>query len=201
MVPAFQEKFKSLEGKLEVLGELIEKDAAGTIENAHVTAARAKVGAYAFTTLDPNLGDLYGNIIADIPGLIEGASEGKGLGMKFLRHITKTKIVAHLVSFENYLAAVEAGKKGNEGMMDAYKAIRNELEQYGNGLEKKDEVIILTKTDLVDPKVVAAEIKAFKKLKKTVLAVSMFNDAEIKEVSDELVKILTDMRRKPEPVK
>ena len=58
-----------------------------------------------FTTLDPNLGDLFGFVIADIPGLIEGASEGKGLGMKFLRHITHTKALVHLVSFENELCA------------------------------------------------------------------------------------------------
>ncbi len=159
-----------------------------------LTAARAKVGSYAFTTLDPNLGDFYGHIIADIPGLIEGASEGKGLGIKFLRHITKTKIVGHLISFENYLAAEEAGKKGSEGMMDAYKAIRHELEQFGKGLENKDEVIILTKTDLVDAKVVAATVKQFAKLKKMVLAISMFSDPEIKTVSDALVKLLAEMR-------
>lgn len=165
-----------------------------------LTSARAKVGDYAFTTLDPNLGDFYGYIIADIPGLIEGASEGKGLGTKFLRHITKTKMIAHLVSFENYLAEKEGAQKagtkksegvrGHEGMMEAYEAIRHELETYGKELEKKDEVIILTKTDIVDPKIVEAEVKAFKKLKKPVMAVSMFNDIEIKAVSDALIKLL-----------
>src|ERR1035437_3069698 len=68
-----------------------------------LTNAKAKIGDYAFTTLDPNLGDFYGFIIADIPGLIEGASEGKGLGTKFLKHITRTKALVHLVSFENEL--------------------------------------------------------------------------------------------------
>jgi GTP-binding protein len=155
-----------------------------------VTAARAKVGSYAFTTLDPNLGDFFGRIIADIPGIIEGASEGKGLGMKFLRHITKTKIIAHLVSFENYL------EKGSEGMLEAYKAIRSELEKYGKTLDKKEEVIILTKTDLVDPKIVTAEVKAFKKLGKNkhVLAVSMFDDNEVKNVSDSLIKYLEELK-------
>ncbi|PIR68905.1 GTPase ObgE, partial [Candidatus Nomurabacteria bacterium CG10_big_fil_rev_8_21_14_0_10_03_31_7] len=66
-----------------------------------VTNADAKVGDYAFTTLDPNLGDFYGYTIADIPGLIEGANIGKGLGVKFLRHIKRTKMIAHLVSFDN----------------------------------------------------------------------------------------------------
>lgn len=154
-----------------------------------LTSAKAKVGDYAFTTLDPNLGDFYGHVIADIPGLIEGASEGKGLGAKFLRHITKTKIIAHLVSFENYLA------DNKKGMIDAYKAIRNELESYGKGLEHKDEVIILTKTDLVDNKVIEKEIKALKKINKNVIAVSMFNDTEIKSASDYLIKILTDLKK------
>ena len=76
-----------------------------------MTNADAKVGDYAFTTLDPNLGDFYGYIIADIPGIIEGASEGKGLGVKFLRHIKRTKMLAHLVSFENL-------SKGATGMYE-----------------------------------------------------------------------------------
>ena len=66
-----------------------------------ITNADAKVGDYEFTTLDPNLGDFYGYTIADIPGLIEGANLGKGLGCKFLKHIRRTKMIAHLVSFEN----------------------------------------------------------------------------------------------------
>ncbi len=155
-----------------------------------VTSARAKVGAYAFTTLDPNLGDFYGYIIADIPGIIEGASEGKGLGTKFLRHITKTKMIAHLVSFENYL------EKGSVGMMEAYKAIRHELGTYGKTLEQKDEVIILTKTDMVDAKVIAAEVKAFKKICKHVLTVSMFDDEQVKTVSDSLVAYLKEQSLK-----
>ena len=72
-----------------------------------LTRAKAKIGDYAFTTLDPNLGDYFGFVIADIPGLIEGASEGKGLGTKFLKHTTRTKALVHLVSFENELK--EAG--------------------------------------------------------------------------------------------
>jgi GTP-binding protein len=154
-----------------------------------LTSARAKIGDYAFTTLDPNLGDFYGYIIADIPGLIEGASEGKGLGTKFLRHITKTKIVAHLVSFENYA-------ENADGMIKAYEAIRGELEAYGKQLDKKDEVIILTKTDLVSTKTIAETVKEFKKINKHVLAVSMFNDVEVKAVSDSLIKYLEEQKKK-----
>ncbi len=144
-----------------------------------VTNAKSKIGSYQFTTLEPHLGDLYGYIIADIPGLIEGASEGRGLGTKFLKHITRTKIIAHLVSFEN------------PDMMDAYLGIRKELEQYGKGLGEKDEVIILTKTDLVDEKTIAKAVKEFeKKTKKIVLTLSLYDDTSIKSLSDELVKIL-----------
>src|SRR3989344_6495874 len=103
-----------------------------------LTNAEAKVADYQFTTLDPNLGDLHGYILADIPGLIEGASEGKGLGTKFLRHIKRTYALVHLISFENV------------NMMKAYKAVRGELEQYGNDLDKKDEIILLTKTDVLE---------------------------------------------------
>ncbi len=144
-----------------------------------LTNAHAKIGAYQFTTLDPNLGDFYKYIIADIPGLIEGASEGKGLGIKFLRHIKRTKMLAHLVSFEN------------ENMMEVYKEIRNELESYDKTLIEKDEIIILTKTDVeADPKRIEKMKKEFMKLKKPVFVLSLYDDASVKAFSDELVKLL-----------
>ena len=142
-----------------------------------LTNAKAKIGDYQFTTLDPNLGDFYGYIIADIPGLIEGASEGRGLGTKFLRHIARTKILAHLISFEN------------EDLMDAYKTIRKELETHGDGLTEKEEIILLTKTDVTDEKTIKATIKKFEKLKKQVFAISLYDDKAVKEFGDALVKI------------
>jgi GTPase len=148
-----------------------------TLINA-VTNAKSKIGAYAFTTLDPHLGVLQEFVIADIPGIIEGASEGKGLGVKFLKHIKRTKMLAHLVSFEN------------EDMMQMYKNIRKELENYDPELAKKDEVIILTKTDMSDEKTIAKTVKTFEKLGKTVLTMSAFDDESVKKVGDELVKIL-----------
>ncbi|MBI2627751.1 GTPase ObgE [Candidatus Nomurabacteria bacterium] len=156
-----------------------------------LTNAEAKVGDYSFTTLDPNLGDFYGYIIADIPGIIEGASEGKGLGVKFLRHIKRTKMLAYLVSFENL-------SKGSAGMMKSYKEIRKELEKYDknlnlgeNGLSEKKEIIILTKTDVVDDqKIIAKAIKTFEKLDKKVFTLSLFDDKMIKRFGDALVKIL-----------
>ncbi|MEO5635010.1 MAG: GTPase ObgE [Candidatus Paceibacterota bacterium] len=151
-----------------------------------LTNAQAKVGDYAFTTLDPNLGDFYGYIIADIPGIIEGASEGKGLGVKFLRHIKRTKMLAHLVSFEN------------EKMLASYKEIRKELTKYDknlglgdDGLSTKEEIIILTKSDVIsDPKILAKKVKEFEKLDKLVFVLSLFDDKMIKKFSDQLTKIL-----------
>ncbi|HAS80609.1 MAG: GTPase obg [Candidatus Nomurabacteria bacterium GW2011_GWE1_32_28] len=163
-----------------------------------ITNADAKVGDYAFTTLDPNLGDFYGYTIADIPGLIEGANMGKGLGVKFLRHIKRTKMIAHLVSFENL-------SKGSTGMIKVYKEIRKELEKYDKnlnledeGLSLKDEIIILTKSDTVEnDKTIEREKSKFKKIlarssggSKKVFVLSLFDDDSVKNLRDELVKIL-----------
>jgi GTP-binding protein len=163
-----------------------------------ITNADAKVGDYAFTTLDPNLGDFYGYIIADIPGIIEGASEGKGLGTKFLRHIKRTKMLAHLISFDN-----ENTKKG--GMMKVYKEIRKELKKYGNDLDTKEEMIVLTKTDVVkdgptkantSEKQIEKKVKEFEKLGKTVFTLSLYDDASIKRLRDAWVKLLKAAEKK-----
>ena len=113
-----------------------------------LTSANAKIGDYPFTTLEPNLGEYFGYIISDIPGLIEGAAEGKGLGHKFLRHIRRTKILAHLISLEN------------EDIVETYKTVRKELEIFDKELLEKKEIVVLTKTDLIEDK------KSLKKLSK-----------------------------------
>lgn len=143
-----------------------------------LTNANSKVGSYPFTTLEPDLGDMFGFIIADIPGLIEGASEGKGLGHKFLRHIKRTKMILHLVALNN------------EDVMGAYKTIRNELNTYSKELADKPEIVILTKTDEVTPEIVEKNKKAFSKKADKVLTVSVYDDASIKKLRDELVKVL-----------
>lgn len=143
-----------------------------------ITKAKAKVGNYQFTTLTPNLGDLYGFIIADIPGLIEGASDGKGLGYKFLRHISRTKILMHCISCEN------------DKPKDVYKVIRGELKKYDSELVKKPEIILLTKTDTIDEKTLKTYIKLFQKTHEYVLNVSIIDDQSVKNFIDELVKIL-----------
>ncbi|MDE2030916.1 MAG: GTPase ObgE [Patescibacteria group bacterium] len=147
-----------------------------------VTHAQAKIGSYQFTTLDPNLGDFYGKIIADIPGLIEGASEGKGLGIKFLKHTKRTNMLAHLVSFEN-----------DKDMMKVYKQIRKELGAYDKAMLDKEEVIVLTKTDVVnDQKIIDKKVKEFEKLGKPVLTLSLYDDTSVKKFMKDLAKMLKD---------
>ena len=144
-----------------------------------VTNAEAKVGNYEFTTLDPNLGDFHGHILADIPGLIEGASEGKGLGMKFLRHIKRTRMLAHLVSLEN------------SNPMKSYKEIRKELGAYDKELLEKEEVVVLTKTDVVEDKKIIEKIKKeFEKIGKTVFVISLYDDKLVKDFMDGMIKML-----------
>ncbi len=101
-----------------------------------LTAAKSKVAGYAFTTLEPHLGSHYGRIIADIPGLIEGASEGKGLGGKFLKHIERTKTLFHLVSAES------------DDVMRDYSIVRKELAAHSPALAEKEEYVFLTKADM-----------------------------------------------------
>ncbi len=150
-----------------------------------LTHARAKVASYAFTTLDPNLGALPGGyILADIPGLIEGASEGKGLGHKFLKHVKRTKILLHLISLEN------------TALVGTYKTVRKELEKYGEGLADKKEVIILSKTDTVTgsraeiTKKIKAAKTALMKYNKNILEVSILDDASLKKLSEQIVKLV-----------
>jgi len=147
-----------------------------------LTHARAKVGAYPFTTLEPNLGDFYGRILADIPGLIEGASSGKGLGSRFLKHIERTGILIHLVSVEQ------------DDPIESYKYIRKELELFGRGLSEKKEIIVLSKVDLVDTATIKTLTNRIKKeFSSEVLTVSIYNDEILKKFSDDLAQIFSTM--------
>ncbi len=146
-----------------------------------LTKAKAKIGSYQFTTLAPNLGDLYGFVIADIPGIIEGASDGKGLGYKFLRHISRTKMLLHCISAEQ------------EDPLGAYGTIRQELMKYDKSLLEKPEVLVFTKTDTLTPAELKAKMALFKKTHKHILSLSIIDDASVKKLSDELVKILGNL--------
>jgi GTPase len=146
-----------------------------------LTKAKAKIGNYEFTTLSPNLGDLYGFIIADIPGLIEGAHEGKGLGHKFLRHITRTKMLLHCISCEH------------EHPKEIYNVIREELRKHDPDLLNKTEVILFTKRDLIDENRLKSNIKLFEKTHKYIFSVSILDDISLKILSDEVVKLLRNL--------
>lgn len=135
-----------------------------------LTGAHSKIGNYAFTTLEPHLGAYYGLILADLPGLIEGASEGKGLGDKFLRHVERTREIFHLVSAES------------DDVVRDYKIIRAELEAFNPELVKKPEQLFLTKMDMVAPEEVEEKIKKLKKLNKNVVAISVIDDVSMEGV-------------------
>lgn len=152
-----------------------------------LTGAKSKIANYAFTTLEPNLGVYYELILADIPGLIEGASEGKGLGIKFLQHIERTKILFHLVSAESDSPAGD------------YKVVRNELKKYlpagqagSKELDKKKEYLFLSKYDMVSEKDVKKKLAVLKKLNKNVLPISIHDMDSLNKVKKILNKIKGD---------
>ncbi|MEK7121089.1 MAG: Obg family GTPase CgtA, partial [Patescibacteria group bacterium] len=126
-----------------------------------LTKAKSKVANYHFTTLEPHLGVYYDLILADIPGLIEGASEGKGLGVKFLRHVERTRVLFHLVSAES------------EDPVKDYKTIRKELGVYNKSLLEKDEYLFLSKTDMSDAATIKKKLAKLKKLNKNALILSI----------------------------
>jgi GTP-binding protein len=124
-----------------------------------VTAAKPKIADYPFTTLHPGLGvvriDGREFVLADIPGLIEGAHEGHGLGDRFLAHVERCRVLLHLVD----AGCEHAGK--------AYKTVRAELDAYGNGLEDKPEIVALSKADLLDDAALKQQAARLKRAAKT----------------------------------
>lgn len=129
-----------------------------------LTRAKSKVGAFPFTTLEPHLGMFYGLVLADIPGLIEGAAEGKGLGHKFLCHIERTKSLIHCISALS------------EDSLKDYEIVRNELSLYNKSILKKPEVLVLTKVDMVTKTEEDKKIKSLKKVCKNVVPFSILDD-------------------------
>jgi GTPase len=146
-----------------------------------LTRAKAKTANYAFTTLEPNLGDFHGFVLADLPGLIEGAAEGRGLGHKFLKHIKRTEMLIHLVSSEN------------EDVAATYNTIREELRKYDAELTTKPEIVILSKVDAVDEKELAQKKKDLEKVSGTTVFTISLYDTKLTEVfSKHLRKVLED---------
>lgn len=142
-----------------------------------LTNANVRVANYAFTTLEPNLGVLDDLIIADIPGLIEGASSGKGLGIKFLKHIRRTKVLVHCVSAES-----DSPKKD-------YEIVRKELSDFAEELAEKKEIILLTKSDLVSADALKKKIAMLKKINPDIFPVSIHDWDSLKSLSEKLLKI------------
>lgn len=144
--------------------------------------ARPKIADYEFTTLEPNLGVLRADkvhlVIADIPGLIEGASEGRGLGTKFLKHVERTRVLVHLVPMSN---------ESEEEIYEKYLTIRKELEGFGAGLEAKPEIVVLSKIDVVDKEAVEKTVKYFAKKKIKALPISAATGAGMKELVGKIV--------------
>ena len=144
-----------------------------------LTAAHSKTASYAFTTLEPNLGAYYELIIADIPGLIEGASGGKGLGVTFLKHIERTKSLFHLVSAES------------EDVVADYRIVRKELETYSQALSGKNERVFLTKSDAVPPERLKEELAVLKKAGVAATPISILDTESIVEVK-KLLNVIKD---------
>lgn len=142
-----------------------------------LTAAASRVGDYPFTTLEPSLGAYYGLIIADIPGLIEGASEGKGLGVKFLKHIERTETLFHLIAADS------------DDVVRDYQVIRTELETYSATLKEKKEHVFLSKCDTATPREVKEKLAALKKKKIVATPISILDEKSLESVKKLLNKI------------
>ena len=151
---------------------------------ASITSATPKIANYKFTTLNPNLGvAVYDNreiTLADIPGLIEGAHTGTGLGIKFLKHIERCKTLIHLIDITE------------ENIENLYKQVRNELGKYSKNLLKKDELIVFNKIDLIDKiKLNEKKTKFSKKIKKKILTISTFDKTSVTKIKSKIIKYVS----------
>ncbi len=155
-----------------------------------ISAAKPKIADYPFTTLEPNLGvvdlgDFRTFVVADIPGLIEGASEGAGLGDRFLRHVERTKLMLHLVDVSSL--------SGRDPVSD-YEIINRELANYDENLAARPQIVVATKIDaLDDPERVAALEKRAKKDKKPFLQISAVTNTGTKELVSAVARALSNL--------
>ncbi len=145
-----------------------------------LTNAKSKVANYPFTTLEPNLGVYYGLTLADIPGLIEGASIGKGLGTKFLRHIERTKILFHLIA-ANFVDPISD-----------YKTVRTELEKYNSILLTKPKYIFINKSDIVEKALIEQIKDDFKKMGKEAVEISIIDTDSLNNVKKILNRLISE---------
>jgi GTPase len=167
---------------------------------SRISAARPKIADYPFTTLEPNLGvvamgevnDEISFVVADIPGLIEGASEGAGLGVQFLRHIERTQMLVHLVDVSD--------ASGREDPVEDFQIIMNELESFGAGLEQKPLILVASKADVANPDKLAKLAKFAKKRRLPFYEISAVTGAGIKDLTWAMAHEVRDLRegRSPE---
>jgi len=151
---------------------------------AAITRARPKIANYKFTTLNPNLGvAVYDDkeiTLADIPGLIEGAHEGVGLGIKFLKHIERCKSLLHMIDITE------------ENLKEAYSQVRKELKNYSKDLLKKDEIVVLNKTDLLEEKEVKKiKYDFLKRYKVELVTISTLDKKSISKIKSKLTKYVS----------
>jgi GTP-binding protein len=159
---------------------------------ATTTAAKPKIADYPFTTLHPGLGVVraYNRefVLADIPGLIEGASEGVGLGDRFLSHVERCRVLLHLVE----------GTSEDAG--EAYKTVRHEIEAYGHGLDEKPEIVALSKADALDEDTLKDQLKKLKKAsKRTPYVISSASGQGVQEVLQALLAVIDQAKIEDEP--
>lgn len=159
---------------------------------AAVSRARPKIADYPFTTLHPNLGVVkagdFSFVLADIPGLIEGAHEGHGLGDRFLGHIERTAVLLHLIDGTQ------------DDVIGAYKTIRHELEEYGHGLAEKQEIVALNKCDALGPELAADQAKTLQKaIGKDVHQISAVSGGRTQKIIYLLAEAVQKHRAEEEP--
>lgn len=142
-----------------------------------LTHATPKIGDYAFTTTTPNLGVLENKVIADIPGLISGASEGKGLGTSFLKHIAKTTSLLHCIDVTS------------KDPVSDYNLVREEFSEFDENLLEKNEVIVLTKKDLLSTLELEKVARIVRKLKKQVISVSVYDEDSLNKLRDLILSL------------
>ena len=149
---------------------------------ATITNAKPKIGDFAFTTINPNLGLVLHNqvdfVVADIPGLIEGANEGKGVGIQFLGHIERCKTLVHVID------------STSKDLLAGYESTLNELGKYKETLTLKVELVILNKVDLLSKKELKKIIMLFKEMEINVLPISTYSKYGIEDFLNKLVKII-----------
>ena len=151
---------------------------------ASLTSANPKIANYKFTTLNPNLGvAMYDDkeiTLADIPGLIEGAHSGTGLGIKFLKHIERCKTLLHLIDITE------------EDLVKSYKQVRNELKKYSKDLLKKEELVVFNKVDLIAKDQINKKISIFKKkVDKNVLSMSTIDKKTVSNIKSKLINYVS----------